>query len=191
MGTSLADIRDDHVRRYELALQVGQEMGARSVCDLGAGFGYGSWLLAQHIESVVGYDVDPDVIPFAEHYWYHPRIRRAVLDLTDSQPDPADLYVAFEVLEHFECSGFLRLSTRLCACLVGSVPNEDVIPFGGAKINPEHVRHYRPDEIRHALEDAGWCVERLGSQPGKHGPSAKVSWERTDGRTLVFVARPA
>jgi 2-polyprenyl-3-methyl-5-hydroxy-6-metoxy-1,4-benzoquinol methylase len=189
-GTTLADIRADHVRRYREAANFALEHGLENAADVGAGYGYGSWLLA--VEgglSVVGYDFDPEVIPFAEKHWGHEWVERRVLDLNKDTPDTADLLVGFEVIEHIDAPRFLCAASDRFDYFVGSVPNEELVPFGGPNIHPEHVRHYTPTQLWEELEDNGWEVIAMGCQIGKRANAAKIRWDTNKGRTLIFKAR--
>ena len=73
--------------------------------------------------------------------------------------------------------------------LFGSVPNENVLPFARGGWNSEHYRHYTPRQITEELEQAGWSIEVIGSQCGKHGNQAAINTDNTNGRTIVFMAK--
>lgn len=180
---TLEGIREDHVARYMQALRICKEVNASTVSDLGSGCGYGSWILA-HDFDVFGYEKDGDAIAYAAKHWHHPRAYRAVRDISRDLPGPADVFVAFEILEHFHCEELLKKSTELCRVFIGSVPNEDLCPFSKTG-HPEHVRHYTPDELVKTLTLAGWEIKKLGSQETK---KSDVNWNSPAGRTLVFEA---
>jgi len=186
---SLENIRDDHVERYRWAVQKADEYGLASAADLGGGFGYGTWILADTGLLTTFYDHDDRVLSFATDAWHHPNIAsRRIQDFRLNNPDTAELFVAFEVLEHFHSSEFLKEARQLCKIFVGSVPNEGVVPFKGASVHPGHVRHYTPDQLASELIRAGFKNFTIGSQKDKRGSEAKVDESSIAGRTLVFCA---
>ncbi len=157
----------------------------------------------------IGYDQDAEAIDYAEEHYRHIKVMHAVRDLKTLRiwkPAAArlsrgatwgtigvqacGLVAAFEIIEHSPAApAFLAHAARRAWLLVGSVPNEELVPFRPGKVNPEHYRHYTPDEIRAELEACGWRLVMLGGQTGKHGPGAVVRRDTAGARTLVFVAK--
>lgn len=185
---TLDGIRDDHKRRYELAIDVAESMGARDIADIGCGTGYGSFMMAQEGFYVRAYEIDADAIEFGEQHYHHENLIRVQADLETLDIPFVDVITAFEILEHSASSmKFLDRVWRKVGTLVGSVPNERVVPFITSK-HRQHVRHYTADELRDSLREVGWKVDKIGCQTGKHRSEADVRWDTTEGRTLVFVA---
>lgn len=195
---TLDGIRDDHLARYRWAVTQAQERGLTWAHDAGCGVGYGSWILAEEAGLwVLGYDREPAAVEYAQAHYRHRKVVRGVRELHDTWPVHAGdigvpqlgMVVAFEIIEHSAAApAFLARAAPCASLLVGSVPNQDVVPFVPGKVNAEHVRHYTPSEISVELEEAGWRVVMLGCQTGKRGPGARVREDTTAGRTLVFVA---
>jgi len=181
-------IRDDHVNRYRFA---GEVMGnsIKSIMDIGCGVGYGSWLLAsQYGKSVIGYDRDRDAIKYAVNRYSHPNVMYRRGNFTELNPYfHTPVITAFEIIEHVP-GAFKWLSAVNADLLIGSVPNEDVVPFNPEIHNKEHYRHFTPNQIKDELKRAGWTVTRLAFQRGKRGVDAVVDDRATTGRTIVFVA---
>jgi 2-polyprenyl-3-methyl-5-hydroxy-6-metoxy-1,4-benzoquinol methylase len=192
VATTIDGIRDDHVARYRYAAAEARRIHATRIADVGAGTGYGSWLLAKETDAdVFGYEIDPDAVAFGEEHYAHPRVTRRAANLVTARLRDVDLITAFEIIEHFnEAPEFLAKATKRARFLVGSVPNQEMIPFDPVK-HERHVRHYTPAELRDELETAGWEIRFLGGQIGKRGPDAAVGPLTSKVRTLVFVAKAA
>lgn len=188
-GKTLDEIRDDHVARYRFAVaRLITEDLPGYVLDAGCGVGYGSFILAESGFRVVGVDLDGEAIAHGNAHFTHSLVSRKISDVTKwaGENEPSAV-VAFEVIEHVEnAPGFLREAGRTAKILIGSVPNEDSIPFEAAKY-PWHFRHYTPDEIVRVLTDAGWTLEWIGGQRGKHNGDARMG-AAEGSRTIVFVA---
>lgn len=92
------DLMRSHAKRYVWAMLVCADL---RIVDLGCGTGYGTEILSWTALSAVGIDNDPDAIEFAQANFYDARFIQADLE-TMSDLQPADLYVAFELLEHLE-----------------------------------------------------------------------------------------
>lgn len=182
VSETLAGIREDHRNRYSFAAWMGKGM-ANTIADIGAGIGYGSWMLADAGYIVYSYEINQTATEYGEKHYSHPNLQRTICDVMNVTVD-ADMMIAFEIVEHVtEPERFL---TNDCRRLVMSVPNENVIPFSKNK-HPEHVRHYTPDEVIEMLHNCGWPHVRIFYQAGKHGDDAIVISE-PEGRTIIAVA---
>lgn len=193
MGETIDKIRDDHVERYRFALRIHE---VHSVLDVGCGVGYGAWLMAQAGRYVTAFDRDAPTIEYAQKH-YNGRspgderrmVSYEVADMATFKPPRVDMITAFEVIEHVPeaLSSFLLIAPA--RYLVGSVPNEQVVPFaGGGKVNAEHYRHFTPTEIGDAIEACGWRVTHMCGQVGKRGADALVTPGAEKKRTIVFAA---
>ena len=89
------DLLQAHIARYNWALSA---TVGKTVVDLGCGAGYGSYLISFLAERVIGLDIDEESIAFARRHFG--RVEFYVRDLETSELPEADVYVAFEVLEH-------------------------------------------------------------------------------------------
>ena len=66
VATALEDIRKDHRERYAWAIA---RMGSpKLVLDAGCGVGYGSNMLSEQAENVIGIDISPESIEYANSY---------------------------------------------------------------------------------------------------------------------------
>lgn len=198
IATSLAGVREDHVRRYEFAAHViGQHFankrGKLKIVDAGCGTGYGSSILAKLPKAeVTACDVDQGILDYGQEHYGAANIKRKQVDFEAEHIPACDALVAFEFVEHIAAApDWLAMAAQRTKLFVGSVPNQLVVPFN-PEVNHRHFRHYTPDELRHALEGAGWRVIEMLGQRGKRGFHAKLKHKDVmEGRTLCFVAEPA
>lgn len=189
---TLARIRDDHVERYRWAALAAMKLDCTRATDVGAGVGYGSFILADMAGlRVTAYERDLGAVAYGREYYRHALVETVAGDVTRSEFQPGwdgAIATAFELIEHVDDPGrILRMLALTHRWLAGSVPNEEVVPFAPGVSNPEHRRHYRPGEIRQLLQESGWRVDWIGGQTGKRLADAKIVPEGRF-RTLVFLA---
>lgn len=182
------EIRDDHVARYYWAAGLIED--AEKVLDLGCGVGYGAAILARDGAKVTAVDNASEAIAYAKTHFAAENITFRVGKAESKARAKYDAVVAFEVIEHVEdATGMLAHLASISPVLIGSVPNESIIPFSKAR-NPYHFRHYTAGELREVLAAAGWSNIEILSQAGKRGKAAEIA--PTDaGWTLVFKATAA
>jgi len=116
----------EHLHRYALALEI---VKGKAVLDIACGEGYGSALLAEIAESVVGVDIDQATVEHAQRKYRRENlnfIRGSCLAIPI--PDASvDVVVSFETLEHFaEHAIFIREAKRVLrpgGLLLISTPN--------------------------------------------------------------------
>lgn len=197
VAPTLSGIREDHRFRYQFAIQHATLHKCTHVTDIGCGVGYGAYMMALQGLKVFACDRDAETIEYARKHYSHANVEFQQLELADlpnlplarvKHPGGYRMITAFEIIEHTPIAPeVLRRLLPTHMLLVGSVPNENVVPFANGGYNTEHYRHYKPEEIRKTINDLEWSVTFLGSQKGKRGTNALVRSEVT-GRTLVFVA---
>ncbi|HJR19392.1 MAG TPA: class I SAM-dependent methyltransferase [Actinomycetota bacterium] len=150
-----------HVVAYRHAAD---RIAGMNVLDAGCGEGYGSAMLAEHAASVVGVDLERDVIEHAAERY--PNVRFQTGDLaTLGFPDASfDAVVTFQVIEHMQSPrGFLTECGRVLrpgGLLVLSTPNRLTFSPAGVR-NPFHTVEFAPAELRSVLEDR-FVVQLLG-----------------------------
>ena len=97
MPTGKAHVFAEHLARYAWASEY---VANKRVCDLGCGCGYGSLMLSWSARYVIGVDVSRDATDFAVYRMEAPNVSMMCADI-EKEPVPiADVYTAFEVLEH-------------------------------------------------------------------------------------------
>lgn len=150
-----------HVVAYRFAAERVEEM---QVLDAGCGEGYGASILAGRAKSVLGIDLERDVIDHAvERY---PNVRFEVGDLS-TLAFPAgtfDAVVSFQVIEHLQSPrGFVTECARVLrpgGLLILSTPNRLTFSPEGVR-NPFHTVEFAPGELRGVLEER-FDVQMLG-----------------------------
>ncbi len=184
-GTSLNQIRGDHVERYAFAVK--QIKGKKNILDAACGCGYGSKMLFDAGHDVTGLDISEHAIEYARRNWAGPNyIKNDIKKFLEQTRAHYDAIVCFETIEHLEedrevAELFLgRADTLIISC-----PNQNARPFkpedfAGDKF--PHLRHYTPEELENLL--SGWNIEAKFSQE-KSGEFIAGD----NGRYLVYVCR--
>jgi len=189
VSPTLDGIRRDHVARYEWAAK--QIPSGGRVIDFACGIGYGTAILADVGCHVIGYDIEPEAIEYADLNYRSDHSReRLDFIVADGNAPPsfhdADFAISFETIEHIENPRPLLLALRQASPrLICSVPNEDVMPWmreDGAT-TAFHFRHYTKHEFAELLRECGWCVTEWW---GQAGPESEVERDMP-GRTLIAV----
>ena len=184
LGTTLEEIRIDHVNRYRFAAK---RFTRRYIVDAACGCGYGSKILFDAGNTVIGVDKDAGAIEHARRYFAGPTYLCA--DVNDINPPSEErncCLVSLETIEHLNDHSYLRHPGY--EELIASVPNEEHYPFKAEKFAGEtypHLRHYTPGEFDDFLNDCGWAVEGRYCQQNKWS-DVEPGWE---GAFLVYVCR--
>jgi SAM-dependent methyltransferase len=152
---SVREIAYEHWHRYAFALGLAK---GRRVLDAACGEGYGSALLAQAANSVVGVDLSDAVIAHARSRYDAPNLRFEVADATALDAfDSAqfDLIVSFETIEHVQqqprmLDGFARLLAPDGLLLVSTPDKRNTTDLSG-QANPHHVRELYREEFEMLL----------------------------------------
>ncbi len=141
----------EHFPRYLLAAGLAQH---KAVLDFGCGTGYGAAMLARKgAASVVGLDIDPATIEWAQHAHCEENLSFCVrTDLGAGLPaESFDLITCFEMIEHVTepvqeatIASIARLLKRK-GILVISTPNPVVTKLYGE--NPFHLREMTDQEF--------------------------------------------
>lgn len=147
----------EHLHRYALARQW---VCGKVVLDVASGEGYGSRLLAEVAESIMGVDVDPAAVSHAAKTYIRSNLSYRHGSATALPLDDAsvDAVVSFETLEHLDDhDGMLREVKRVLrpgGLMVMSTPDKRFYPDkrhyveGEVPTNPFHVRELTLDEFK-------------------------------------------
>ncbi len=173
-------LRVDHLTRYMFAANL---VAGKRVLDCSCGIGYGSRLLALAGCVVTAVDIDPEAIAYAKRYYPHERIKHICADATREHLGDYDVAVSFETIEHIK-EPLLMLQKFQAPTLIGSVPNQGVVPWTEAE--KFHYRHYTPQEFIDLAAEAQYSVEKLYTQMNER--TGVVPADTAFGRNLVIVA---
>jgi ubiquinone/menaquinone biosynthesis C-methylase UbiE len=159
----------EHLHRYALAQRF---CDGKTVLDIACGEGYGSDLLAQQAEKVIGVDIDPFVVKHAADTYKRENLSFLV-GSTDAIPvasNSMDVVVSFETLEHHdkheEMMQEIKRVLKADGMLIISTPDRkyysDVTRFK----NPYHVKELYSDEFRKILNKYFPFVKLIGQTSG-------------------------
>jgi SAM-dependent methyltransferase len=179
------NIRLEHLHRYLLARDYCQ---GKRVLDIASGEGYGSALLAEVADRVIGVDLSVEAVAHARRCYVRPNLRFAVGDcaaipLADGV---VDVVVSFETIEHHaQHDAMLREIKRVLAVggtLVISSPDKREYSDVPAYANPFHVRElYRED-----LETLLGTYFRHVAIGGQRIKAGSVIWSLGDDIAAAF-----
>ncbi|NDZ14502.1 hypothetical protein C7T35_18160 [Variovorax sp. WS11] len=162
------EIRYEHMHRYCWAQALCR---GRTVLDIACGEGYGSALLAQVAESVIGVDISQDAVNHASrNYSAQANLRFIQGSATRVPVDDAsvDVLVSFETLEHLaeqeQMLGELRRVLKPSGILVISSPNKQVYSDDRNYVNEFHVKELYFDELDALLHRHFGAVRYFGQR---------------------------
>ena len=163
-------LRRRHLARYKFA--EGYIKG-KKVLDVGCGTGYGTSLLAQTAEQVVGIDISKKAIDYAKENYSGKNIRFFIgnaVNLNFLKKNSFDIIVSFEVIEHIaEYRRYLEEMSCLLkpeGILIISTPNKRYSsPNSEKPENPFHVIEFRLSEFRKLMEEYFSEVKIYGQNP--------------------------
>lgn len=180
----MQSVKGNHLQRYLFAVQWVEKLGANSVLDAACGVGYGSKMLRDVAQSVIGIDADEGAIAHAKHYFPGPDYR--CMNIATWR-GTADCVVSLETIEHLPDPLAVLLQFRSSRNLILSVPNEDKIRWAADTFDGQvypHFRHYTSKQLDELLSESGWTVESRWSQKSKNEPTI---YPNLDGDCLVYV----
>jgi SAM-dependent methyltransferase len=150
-----------HVAAYRFAAE---RIAGKDVLDAGCGEGYGAAMLAERAASVVGVDLEREVIEHAAVRYPSVRFETGDLATLGFDDGSFDAVITFQVIEHLQSPrGFVAECARVLrpgGLIVLSTPNRLTFSPTGIR-NPFHTVEFAPAELRVVLEEA-FDVELLG-----------------------------
>jgi 2-polyprenyl-3-methyl-5-hydroxy-6-metoxy-1,4-benzoquinol methylase len=181
----------NHYVRYKFAASLVKD--SPCVLDIACGVGYGSSLLANETDSrlIFGVDLSAEALDFADRVFGHDKIRFMkgnCLKPSLFENAQFDLIVSFETIEHVEDD--LTLLQNFCkwlkkdAVLVGSAPNQDVMPFNKDE-HLYHYKHYTRGMLTELLHKTGFEIDFIGYGGWEKVPVEEPSYSH------IFVAKKA
>jgi SAM-dependent methyltransferase len=156
-----------HIKRYKKAAEILK--GSNLVLDAGCGYGYGSNILADVCERVVGVDRSPEAIDYANVNYKNRNMDFQVGDVIESDLSSfgkVDGIIFFEVIEHLSLPSLALTNFREClkenGYLFISTPNVK----NSSKDNLHHSLEYSLESLENLLDVNDFrVVERLGQYP--------------------------
>ncbi|HEY1522206.1 MAG TPA: class I SAM-dependent methyltransferase [Solirubrobacteraceae bacterium] len=187
-------------RRHLAVYQwIAKRVGGLRVLDMACGEGYGSDVLAQAAEEVVGVDANPEAHDHARLRYRRPNLtfERGMVE-NFGQPGTFDAVVFLQTIEHVQdaeavLGHFRRLLTPGGVAYI-STPNVLTLagPGRSKSDNPWHVREYRAQEFDQLCRTVFGHVELLGLFHARklrvHALALKLRWDRV--HQLLRVTRP-
>jgi len=153
-AAAFGQVEVEHYHRYLLARHYCRGL---DVLDIAAGEGYGSALLSQVARSVVGVEIDAEVVRAAAEEFVRPNLRYECGDARriPLEDGSVDVVVSFETLEHIvEHDEFLAEMKRVLrpnGFIILSTPDSQVYSPMGSAPNPYHVLELTSGEFRALL----------------------------------------
>ena len=148
----------EHTHRYSAVAHL---MKDKNVLDAACGVGYGSALIARFARSVVGIDIDPETIAYAENHYSADNISFKEMSIANLQFESGsfDAVVSFETIEHVGEDiqrDFLSEVKRVLkpeGVFIVSTPDVDVFiqRSHGTYHNPFHIKEYNAAQFEKLL----------------------------------------
>lgn len=153
----LGPIQLEHFHRYLFAVQF---VHGCDVIDVASGEGYGSALLSQAARSVVGVDVDRDVVAHANRQYGSSSLCYRQGDATrlPSDSGSADVVVSFETIEHLEDHqafvSEVRRVLRPGGLFIVSTPDRPIYDATLTEANRFHLKEMDRSEFQALLSQS-------------------------------------
>src|SRR5437870_1677877 len=145
----------EHLHRYAYAATL---VTGKRVLDLASGEGYGSKMLSASAASVVGIDIDENVVRHAAEKYSSKTLQflsGSITSVPIREDHSFDVIVCFEAIEHIDDQiGLLAEVKRLLkpdGAFVVSTPNKAIYHDESAEENPFHVKELYFDEFQQLL----------------------------------------
>ncbi|CAN5317039.1 hypothetical protein BH11PSE11_BH11PSE11_38000 [soil metagenome] len=169
MPERTGEIWYEHWHRYALVRQLA---AGCAVLDVACGEGYGSSLVAEAGQTVVGVDISEQAVGHARSRYGHQKNLQFIVASCDRMPfeDASfDLVVSFETIEHIHTQNeFVAEITRVLrpdGLLIMSSPNKRLYSDAHDYHNEFHVRELYRDELEELLKPAfphiSWFGQKL------------------------------
>lgn len=192
VGTTLDEIRKDHLNRYIFASKYITKPNA-IIIDGACGVGYGSYILVQNpnTQLVQSLDISNDALTHAKQYFNNEKIEFKIKNLEDETLDDlqkADYFISFETIEHLPTpEKYIEKISKVIkddGLFIGSTPNETIMPFIQQNFL-FHTRHFTVGQIDEILKKYGFRNVQYFQQ--KREEPSEIE-EITDGHYIIFVA---
>ena len=153
--TTGAEIHYEHLHRYAFASNFTK---GKCVLDLASGEGYGSYLISDEAASVVGIEIDEDVIEHSRAKYHRENLefrQGSILEVPIDGGKIFDVIVCFEAIEHVEDHERLLSEVKRLlkddGFLIISTPNKNMYSDNSNYTNPFHLKELNFDDFTHLL----------------------------------------
>jgi len=181
---TLPDVPEENYwyRRHLVVYEwIADRVHGRKVVDLACGEGYGSDVLANTAQSVVGVDANPEAFEHCTAKYRRVTFER---NLVETWQGDVDCVVFLQTIEHIQDPDAMMAHIRELIEPGGvayvSTPNVlTLAPAGEERSgNPWHIREYKPEEYRELCERHFGDVEILGLFHARKLRAHQVAIER-------------
>jgi protein-L-isoaspartate O-methyltransferase len=187
IGNTISDIAPNHVSRYEWAARTLKKLlpDGGKILDAACGCGYGSWILANQGFDVECFDISAEAEMFQQNFTHkNVKFRRDdIMNINDGKRT-YDAVVSIETIEHVPSVAWIEHVGRMTSLMMGTVPNQDVVPFNIEKY-PWHHRHFTKSEVVDLMD--GWELSDWNTQYAKFENFEMRPGD--DGMTLGWIGR--
>jgi O-antigen biosynthesis protein len=150
-----AEIHYEHLHRYAFASQFTK---GKATLDLASGEGYGSFMLSQEANRVIGIEIDLGAVEHARTKYSKSNLeyrQGSILEIPIEGEKIFDVIVCFEALEHIQDQEKLLLEVKRLlkdnGMFIVSTPNKLEYSDKPGYKNPFHLRELYFDELRDLL----------------------------------------
>ncbi|MEC4813752.1 MAG: class I SAM-dependent methyltransferase, partial [Scytonema sp. PMC 1069.18] len=162
------EIKYEHLHRYALCIEF---VTGKSVLDIASGEGYGSALMAQYAESVVGVDISSEVVDYAAHEYGKFNNLKFTVGSCDSVPllnHSVEVVTSFETIEHHDQHEKMMQEIKRVlkpeGTLIISSPNRLTYSDEPQYQNPFHVKELYYEEFISLLKQHFKYVKVYGQR---------------------------
>ena len=149
----------DHLQRYELTFDF---IKGKNVADIACGVGYGTYLMSQYAESVIGFDISTDALEHAKANFKNEKTNFLQADLLLEKK--YDVIVSFETIEHLSEADGDRFLEKIYTSLLdtGTLIISTPLNITDQRVNvtPYHLREYSHDEFLKKLTNNGFSISQ-------------------------------
>jgi SAM-dependent methyltransferase/glycosyltransferase involved in cell wall biosynthesis len=162
------EIKYEHLHRYLLAQVFVKD---KAVLDIACGEGYGAAMLSKTAGSIIGVDIDEQVIEYAGSRYSDCQgleFRRGSCDAIPLADDSVDVVTSFETIEHHDRHREMMLEIKRVlrpgGILIISSPNRPIYSEQTGFHNPFHVKELDYEEFEDLLKQHFKHVEFYGQK---------------------------
>lgn len=165
--------------RHQFTYRYAQQFAeGKDILDLGCGTGYGSAILAEQADHVVGVDNDAQAIDYCRAHFGGPNVVFEQADATALPMDREfDMAVSFQVIEHVHDAGafvdLLKMAVKNDGLIMITTPNARSTRQRGKK-NPFHFSEMNYSQFRALIASKFGEYKILGIGPARKNTLSRI-----------------